>query len=79
MGPRADVKVCGKSRPPTGLDPWTVQPAESRCIDYIIQQFAFHLQAMRQLLTGAEFRGLVMGHTVYVRSKGRRDFVWFRP
>ena len=34
MGPRAGLDRCGKSRPPPGFDPRTVQPVASRYIDY---------------------------------------------
>jgi len=30
VGPRADLDGCGKSRPPPGFDPRTVQPVASR-------------------------------------------------
>ena len=36
MGPRAGLDGCGKSRPPPGFDPQTVQPVASRYTDYII-------------------------------------------
>jgi hypothetical protein len=32
-GPRAGLDVCGKSRPPPGFDPRTVQPVASRYTD----------------------------------------------
>ena len=31
VGPRAGLVGCGKSRPPTGSDPRTVQPVASHC------------------------------------------------
>ena len=34
MGPRARLDRCGKSRPPPGFDPRTVQPVASRYTDY---------------------------------------------
>ena len=34
VGPRAGLDRCGKSRPPPGLDPRTVQPVASRYTDY---------------------------------------------
>ena len=34
MGPRAGLGGCGKSRPPQGFDPPTVQPVASRYTDY---------------------------------------------
>ena len=34
MGPRAGLDRCGKSRPPPGMDPRTVQPVASRYTDY---------------------------------------------
>jgi hypothetical protein len=33
VGPRADLVGCGKSRPPMGFDPRTVQPVASRYTD----------------------------------------------
>jgi hypothetical protein len=36
VGPRAGLDGCGKSRPPPGFDPRTVQPVASRYIDYSI-------------------------------------------
>ena len=34
MGPRASLDRYGKSRPPPGFDPRTVQPVASRYTDY---------------------------------------------
>jgi hypothetical protein len=34
-GPRAALDVCGKSRPPPGFDPRTVQPVASRYTDWL--------------------------------------------
>ena len=45
--------------PTPGLDPWNVQLVASRYIDYTIQQFAFHLQAMRKVLAAAKLSGAV--------------------
>ena len=36
MGPRASLGGCGKSRPPQGFDPLTVQPVAGRYTDYAI-------------------------------------------
>jgi hypothetical protein len=36
VGPRADLDGCGKSRPPPGFDPRTVQPVASRYTDWAI-------------------------------------------
>jgi hypothetical protein len=36
VGPRAGLDGCGKSRPPPGFDPRTVQPVASRYTDYAI-------------------------------------------
>ena len=36
VGPRAGLDVCGKSRPPPGFDPRTVQPVASRYTDWAI-------------------------------------------
>ena len=33
VGPRAGLDMCGKSRPPPGFDPRTVQPVASRYTD----------------------------------------------
>jgi len=33
VGCRAGLDGCGKSRPPPGFDPRTVQPVASRCTD----------------------------------------------
>ena len=33
VGPRAGLDGCGKSRPPPGFDPWTVQSVASRYTD----------------------------------------------
>jgi hypothetical protein len=34
VDPRAGLDMCGKSRPPPGFDPRTVQPVASRYTDY---------------------------------------------
>jgi hypothetical protein len=36
VGPRAGLDGCGKSRPPPGFDPRTVQPVASRYTDWAI-------------------------------------------
>jgi len=36
VGPRAGLDMCGKSRPPPGFDPRTVQPITSRYIRFFI-------------------------------------------
>jgi hypothetical protein len=36
MGPRAGLEGCGKSRPPPGFDPRTMQPVASGCTDWAI-------------------------------------------
>ena len=36
MDPRAGLDRCGKSRPPPGFDPRTVQPVASRYTDSVI-------------------------------------------
>jgi len=33
VGPSTGLNGCGKSRPPPGFDPWTVQPVASRYTD----------------------------------------------
>ena len=39
VGPRAGLDRCGKSRPPPGFDPRTVQPVASRYTDYAPRPF----------------------------------------
>jgi hypothetical protein len=36
VGSRAGLDRCGKSRPPQGFDPWTVQSVANRYTDYIV-------------------------------------------
>ena len=36
LDPRAGLKACGISRPPSGFDPRTVQPVASRSTDWVI-------------------------------------------
>ena len=36
VGSRAGLDECAKSRPPTGFDPWTLQPVGRRYTDYTI-------------------------------------------
>jgi hypothetical protein len=36
VGPKAGLEGCRKSRPPTGIRSWTVQPIVSRYTDYTI-------------------------------------------
>jgi hypothetical protein len=36
VGPRAGLDGCGKSRPPSGIDPRTFEPVSSRYTDYAI-------------------------------------------
>jgi hypothetical protein len=40
-GPRAGLDGCGKSRPPPGFDPRTVQPVASRYTDYVYNIYSF--------------------------------------
>jgi hypothetical protein len=35
------LEGCGKSRPPPGFDPWTVQPVVSRYTDHEIKAMRF--------------------------------------
>jgi len=44
VGPRVGLDRCGKSHPPSGFDPWTVQPVDSRYIDYTTQIWEYALQ-----------------------------------
>ena len=46
MGLRAGLDRCGKSRPPSGFDPRTVQPVASRYTDYATRPT--HLQGHRR-------------------------------
>ena len=47
VGPRAGLDGCGKSRPPPGFDPRTVQPVASRYTDY---SFPGHTERVEELL-----------------------------
>ena len=42
MGPRAGLDRCGKSRPPPGFDPRTVQPVSMRVVT---ENSIFHVQS----------------------------------
>jgi hypothetical protein len=42
VGPRAGLDICGKSRPPPGFDPRTVQPVVSRYTDCAISALTYH-------------------------------------
>jgi hypothetical protein len=42
VGPRAGLDGCGKSRPPPGFDPLTVQPVASRYTDCTIPAHVAH-------------------------------------
>ena len=58
VGPRAGLYGCGKSRPPPGFDPQTVQPVASRYIDWAIRA---HTKTYREVETTAPYilnRGL---------------------
>jgi hypothetical protein len=46
VGPRAGLDGYGKSRPPQGFDPRTLQPVASSCTDYAIPA---HPQTYRML------------------------------
>ena len=50
VGPRAGLDGCGKSRPPPGFDPRTVQPVASRYTDCAIPAHS-HCQLPEHLLT----------------------------
>jgi len=43
VGPRASLDGCGKSRPPPGFNPRTVQPVASRYTDRAILAHDIHL------------------------------------
>jgi hypothetical protein len=43
VGPRAGLDRCGKSRPPPGFDPRTVQPVASRYTDLAIPAQCKHV------------------------------------
>ena len=44
VGPRAGLDSCGKSRPPPGFDPRTVQPVASRYTDWATGPFEVECQ-----------------------------------
>jgi len=43
VGPRASMDRCGKSHPPTGFDPWTVQPLANRYTNYATRPIFLNL------------------------------------
>jgi len=51
VGSRACLDGCGKSRPPPGFDPRTVQPAASRCTGCVIRA---HTLGYNILLIGVD-------------------------
>ena len=44
VGPRAGLDMCGKSRPPPGFDPRTVQPVASRYTNYATRPISVFLR-----------------------------------
>ena len=52
VGSRADLDVCGKSRPTTGFDRRTVQPVASRYTDYA--NLAYPIKWVPVLFPGAK-------------------------
>ena len=46
VGPRAGLDRCGKSRPPPGLDPQTIQPIASHYTDWAIPAHPLRAQAI---------------------------------
>ena len=50
VGPRMSLDGCGKSRPPPGFDPWTVQPIPSRYTDWAIPAHIFIQQAKQRIV-----------------------------
>ena len=54
MGPRAGVDRCGKSRPPPGFDPRTVQPVASRYTDDAIRRY--HGKSFENIGAAAQYK-----------------------
>ena len=50
MGLRSGLDSCGKSRPPPGFDPRTVQPVASRYTDYATRSSYIRDRSMLSLL-----------------------------
>jgi len=46
VSPRAGVDRCGKSRPPPGFDPRTIQPVASRYTDYATRPTGLFIDAL---------------------------------
>jgi len=56
VGRRAGLNGCGKSHPPPGFDPRTVQPVASRYTDY-----AMHIyRSLRCAMYGGQIRNDIM-------------------
>jgi hypothetical protein len=56
VGPRAGLDKCGKSRPPTGFDPRTVQPVASRYNDWATRPTACVCDAMDVIWPSTGYR-----------------------
>jgi hypothetical protein len=54
VGPRAGLDRCGKSQPPPGFDPRTVQPVASRYTDYATRPI-HTAKTELNVLTGVSF------------------------
>ena len=53
VGSRACLDGCGKSRPPRGFDPRTVQPAASRCTGCVIRAYTLEYKIL--LIRGGRY------------------------
>jgi len=71
MGPRTGLDGCGKSRPPPGFNPRTVQPVASRYTDCALPAYTYRVIAAGNLHEGSrEFCTLkTTASPVSVRSK----------
>ena len=72
VGPRAGLEGCGKSRPPPGFEPRTVQPVASRYTDWAIPaprylQYSSELSIARLMATSDNRRSNVRDSTALWR------------
>jgi len=71
VGPRAGLDGCGKSRPPPGFDPQTVQPVASRYSDWAIP-------ALQKQSTFPKLRNIPTALSVF-RVQGKCYFILHTP
>ena len=76
VGPRAGLNGCGKSRPPPGFDPCTVQPVASHHTDWAIP--AHILEGVKNSMAHKPENNLTALHCVVLASKKRRQLLTWR-